>query len=99
MSTGDHQDLPEGEAPGDITATEPLPSHSANEHKNGAAGIPDPAHLGEVQMFIVASEKAAAAQSPTPQVRLKVPPGGGGCEHGQGKTCVFAPPLQDFLGW
>lgn len=83
VSTGDHQDLQEGEATSDITAPEPLLSHSANEHKNRATGVPDPDQLWKVQIFTVASEKAVSPQSPCPQVRLDVCPGGGSC--GQGK--------------
>lgn len=41
-STGDHQDLQEGEDGGAVTAPEPLPSRSANQHQDGAADVPDP---------------------------------------------------------
>lgn len=41
-STGDHQDLQEGEDAGAVTAPEPLPSHSANQHQDRAADVPDP---------------------------------------------------------
>lgn len=93
-STGDHQDLPEGEAPGDPPAAEPLLLlHSANQHKDGAADVPGPGQPWKVQTAALAPQKAAEPPSPSQQVRS----GGGG---GEGRstvtdTCDFL--LQDFL--
>lgn len=76
VSSGDHQDLWQDEALGDIRRKPPLPEprlpHPANQHQDGATEVSDPEEPHGIKITAVPDQEAGRPSNPWQQVRLAV---------------------------
>lgn len=76
VSSGDHQDLRQDEALGDIRRKPPPPEprlpHPANQHQDGATEVSDPEEPHGIKITAVPDQEAVRPSNPWQQVRLAV---------------------------